>query len=140
MGDRPLPESYRDSVQDGQLACTTCHDLTVQCRLPYKPHRSLNTGFIRDRSSPDTSEHCYGCHDETEYEKPNPHEMEAGEPAEPTCTLCHASMPVVDETGWLAVDFNMPDALNDACLGCHNIRPHPGKCTARHATTPTTMS
>ena len=68
VGDRPLPESYRDPVQYGQLVCTTCHDLTVQCRLPYKQYRSLNTGFVRDRSSPDTSEHCYGCHDEAEYE------------------------------------------------------------------------
>jgi len=130
VGDQPMLESYRDSVQDGQLVCTTCHDLTVQCLSPDKLYRFMNPGFVRDRSSPDTSAHCYGCHDESEYEKLNPHEMEAGEPAEPTCLLCHASMPVADQRGWLPVDFNMPDALNDACLGCHNIRPHPGSSIA----------
>lgn len=130
VGDRPLPESYRESVQDGQIVCTTCHDLTVQCLSPYRPYRSLNSGFIRDRSSADTSEHCYGCHEDSGYERLNPHDLKAGDPAELTCLLCHASMPVADEEGWLAVDFNMPDAFNDACLGCHNIGPHPGNSIA----------
>ena len=126
LGNQPLPESYRDSVQEGQIVCTTCHDLTVQCLLPHKAYRTINHGFIRDRSSADTGEHCYGCHDDSGYEKINPHEIEAGYAAEPTCLLCHASMPVADENGWLAVDFNIPDSLNGVCLGCHNIRPHPG--------------
>jgi len=130
VGGQPMLESYRNSVQDGQLVCTTCHDLTVQCLSPGKPYRIVNPGFVRDRSSPDTSEHCYGCHDDSEYEKLNPHEMVAGDPAKPTCLLCHASIPVADERGRLVVDFNMPDKLNDTCLGCHNIRAHPGRSIA----------
>jgi len=131
VGDQALPESYRDSVPDGQLVCTTCHDLTVQCLSPHKAYRFMNPGFIRDRSSADTSEHCYGCHDDSGYEKINPHEIEAGDAAEPTCLLCHGSMPVADGRGWLAVDFNIPDSLNGVCLGCHNIRPHPGSPVPR---------
>jgi hypothetical protein len=130
VGAQPLLESYRDAVQDGQIVCTTCHDLTVQCLSPHKAYRFVNPGFVRDRSSADTNEHCFACHDESGYKKLNPHEMEAGDPAEPTCLLCHASMPVADERGWLAVDFNMPNTLNDACRGCHNVRPHPGMSSA----------
>jgi len=39
--DQPSLQSYRDSVQDGQIVCTTCHDLTVQCLSPHKAYRSI---------------------------------------------------------------------------------------------------
>jgi len=124
--DHPMPDSYREALKDGQLACTTCHDLTVQCLSPHKSYSFTNPGFIRDRRSRNRAENCFGCHDSSGFERLNPHAMDTGDPAQPMCTLCHATMPVQDEQGWLAVDFNMRDALNDACLGCHKVEPHPG--------------
>jgi len=124
--DHRMPDSYREALQDGQLACTTCHDLTVQCLSPSRSHSFANPGFVRDRTSRNRGEQCFECHDASGYEKLNPHAMEAGDPAQPTCTFCHASMPVKDERGWLSVDFNVPGSLNDMCLGCHTIQPHPG--------------
>lgn len=125
-GEFAMSESYRESLKDGQVVCTTCHDLTVQCLSPNKQQRFVNPSFIRDRSSPDTSEQCYQCHEKSGYERLNPHRRDAGDSAEATCLLCHAHMPEADDTGWIAVDFNMQGSLNEICLGCHNVRPHPG--------------
>jgi len=125
-GDHPMPDSYRAALKDGQLACTTCHDLTVQCLSPHKSYSFNNPGFIRDRNSRNRAENCFECHDTTGLERLNPHAMHTGDRAQPMCTLCHASMPMQDERGWLAVDFNMRDSLNDTCLGCHKVEPHPG--------------
>ena len=124
--DHPMPDNYRAALKDGQLACTTCHDLTVQCLSPSITHSFANRGFIRDRTSRNRGEQCFGCHDASDYEPLDPHALEAGNPTQPTCTLCHASMPVRNEQGWLSVDLNMSGRLNDMCLGCHRVEPHPG--------------
>ena len=58
--------------------------------------------------------------------KLNPHQMEAGNPPQPTCTFCHATMPVKDESGWVSVDFHVEGSLNEMCFGCHRVSPHPG--------------
>ena len=125
-GDHPMPDSYRANLRDDNLACTTCHDLAVQCLSPHPSYSLTNPGFIRDRSSRNRAEHCFECHDRAGYEQLNPHVMEAGDPAQPTCTFCHATMPLKDERGWISVDFNVPGSLNDMCRGCHNVQPHPG--------------
>ena len=125
-GDHRMPDSYREALQDGQLACTTCHDLTVQCLAPQRSYSFTNPGFVRDRKSRSRGEQCFECHDAAGYEQLNPHVMETGYPAQPTCTFCHATMPQKDERGWISVNFNMPESLNDMCLGCHRIQPHPG--------------
>jgi hypothetical protein len=52
--------------------------------------------------------------------------METGNPPQSTCTFCHATMPVKDENGWVAVDFHVEESLNDICFGCHRVAPHPG--------------
>ncbi len=124
--DHPMPDSYRAALKDGELACTTCHDLTVQCRSPSRSHSFANRGFIRDRKSRNSGEQCFECHDASGFEPLNPHALEAGDPAQPMCTLCHASMPVQNGPGWQPIDLNMTGRMNDMCLGCHRVQPHPG--------------
>jgi predicted CXXCH cytochrome family protein len=125
-GDHRMPDSYRAALKDGMLSCTTCHDLTLQCLNPSESYSYQYPGFLRDRSSHNTGEHCFECHNAAGYDKLNPHVMEAGDPAQPTCTLCHANMPLKDDNGWISADFNMPGNLNDVCFGCHRVAPHPG--------------
>lgn len=125
-GAHPMPDSYRAALKNGQLACTTCHDLTVQCLNPSRSYSFSNPGFIRDRKSRSRGEQCFECHDAAGYERLNPHVMEAGDPPQPTCTLCHTTMPLKDERGWISADFNMAGTLNDMCRGCHRVQPHPG--------------
>jgi hypothetical protein len=125
-GEQQMPDSYAGALDDGRLVCTTCHDLTVQCLAPSRSYSFMNPGFVRDRMSRERGEPCFRCHDGEGFERLNPHAMQAGDPAGPTCTLCHATMPAKDERGWLAVDFNVSRSLNDLCTGCHKVAPHPG--------------
>jgi hypothetical protein len=126
LGEIEVPDSLAGSLKAGKLTCTTCHDLSVQCLNPKRSASFINRGFIRGRQSRNRGEFCYQCHEEADYEMLNPHQMEAGDPAQPTCTFCHATMPVRDERGWLSVDFHVEGSLNDLCFGCHRVAPHPG--------------
>jgi hypothetical protein len=126
VGDMNMPEAYAENLVDGRLVCTTCHDLTVQCLSPSVSYSFMNPGFVRDRVSRSRGEDCFRCHETSGFEKLNPHVMNAGNPEQPTCTLCHASMPAKDEHGWLPVTFHLARSLNDLCTGCHAVKPHPG--------------
>lgn len=121
-----VAESHAASLRDGDIVCTTCHDLTLQCLNPGRSHSYVNPTFLRDKKSRNPADYCYQCHDASKYEKLNPHVLQAGEPDRSTCTLCHVSMPLKDEKGWISTDFIMTDNLNDICFGCHRVAPHPG--------------
>ncbi|MDH5344881.1 MAG: hypothetical protein OEW59_03890 [Gammaproteobacteria bacterium] len=122
-GDIAIPDSYRVALQDGRVACTTCHDMKVQCLAPSPSYRFMNAGFLRERASTETSEHCYSCHNDSGFEKLNPHDSSD----EGACLLCHTGVPKQNAGGsWVAVDLNMRHDLNDTCRGCHKVRPHPG--------------
>lgn len=120
-----LPEQFRASLKGGEVVCTTCHDVVYQCDHPTKPYSFMNPGFLRDRKSPESSEYCSSCHETTEYKKLNPHLGVAGAPPRPSCLLCHSEFPAAGPTGNLVVEFNMQHDLDDACKGCHVVRPHP---------------
>jgi len=125
IGDLPIDEKLRVSLKDGQIVCSTCHDIVYQCERPRVQYSFENPGFLRDRTSRKTGEYCFKCHDSAEYERLNPHPGIAGTPPRRTCTLCHESIPELSEDGELKPAFNMRHDLNDACRGCHNVRPHP---------------
>jgi predicted CXXCH cytochrome family protein len=121
-GDLRIPDSYRAALHNGHVTCTTCHELKVQCLAPSQSYRFMNPGFIRERSSSETSDHCYTCHEAGGFEKLNPHDAEG----DTSCILCHATKPTRGPDGkWFPVNFVMRDDLNDTCRGCHPVRPHP---------------
>ena len=120
-----IADGLLGSVKDGQVVCSTCHDIVHQYERP-KPHYALqNRGFLRDRTSRTATDYCFKCHDSTALEKLSPHSGVAGSPSRPTGLLCHENLPAIDATGGLNVAFNMKHDLNDACRGCHDTRPHP---------------
>ena len=125
VGNVTVADKLQSSLKDGQLVCSTCHDIVYQCERP-RMHFSLqNRGFLRDRTSRQAGDYCYKCHDQSAYAKLNPHAGVAGSPPRQTCLLCHESVPETSATGELVVNFNMQTDLNDACRGCHDTPPHP---------------
>ena len=120
-----LPDNYVAALAGGRVVCTTCHDLTFQCKHPNPAYSYQNPGFLRDRVSHNSGDQCFECHDPTGYEKLNPHAGAVGTPPRETCLLCHESKP--DSTGVAVreVTFNMRHDLNDTCRGCHVVAPHP---------------
>lgn len=121
-----IPDTFLPSLKNGQVVCTTCHDLAYQCLNPNPGYRGRNYGFVRGRETRVRADACFLCHERDAVAQLNPHEMQAGDPPQPTCILCHASMPARDGIGWLAVDFHAEDSLNAICTGCHPVGPHPG--------------
>jgi predicted CXXCH cytochrome family protein len=128
-GDVAIADSLTGSLKNGQVVCTTCHDIVFQCERPKAHFRLQNTGFLRDRTSRESGDYCLKCHETTGFERFNPHTGVAGSPAKPTCELCHAAIPHTDEEGALVVAFNMEQDLNQTCQGCHVSRPHPRSMT-----------
>jgi len=114
----------RPAMTEGQVVCGTCHDITYQCTHPTRQYSLHNPGFLRNRTSRETGDYCFQCHEQSGYEKLNPHKGAASSPG-PTCLLCHETNPDVIVTGRPEVNFNMQHDLNDACRGCHVVRPHP---------------
>lgn len=120
-----IPQSLSSSLKDGQVVCSTCHDITYQCERPKLHYSFQNPGFLRDRKSVKAGDYCTKCHVVSDYSKLNPHQGVVGNPPRPTCGLCHEDLPRTGDEGDLVVKFNMHQDLNDTCRGCHVVRPHP---------------
>lgn len=125
VGDMRVPDYYGKVLERGRITCTTCHDLTFQCKNPNIAYRLQNPGFLRNRVSRATSDQCFECHDDRQFTALNPHVGASGDSPEPTCLLCHERLPQSTETDVADVSFNMQDDLNDMCRGCHDVKPHP---------------
>jgi hypothetical protein len=124
-GDMTIDESLAPALNDGQVVCSTCHDVVYQCKHARIEYSYQNPGFLRNRTTRRTGEYCLKCHDGSAYEALNPHKGVAGDPPKATCALCHAGVPESDRTGAIRTSFNVEHDLNDTCRGCHNVRPHP---------------
>ena len=125
IGDLAVPDYYRAAMQNDRITCRTCHDITFQCNNPNVAYSLQNPGFLRHRVSHDTADQCFECHDTQRYAALNPHAGAIGDPLESTCLLCHGPVPQSTASGGSDVTYNMPRDLNDMCLGCHDVRPHP---------------
>ena len=133
MGDLEAPETFRESLDDGAVTCTTCHDIVYQCKNARRQFSFQNPMFLRERKSLRTGEFCFNCHVVDDYKKLNPHTGVSGSSQSPTCLLCHATMPHAGDKGELVVNFNMQADLNTICVGCHDVRPHPSGMTFSRA-------
>lgn len=125
VGSVKIAESLQSSLKDGEVVCTTCHDIVHQCERPKQYYSLQNRGFLRDRTSHEAADYCFKCHEESAYSALNPHKGVAGDPQKATCPLCHTGIPESGGTGAIRASFNVERDLNDACRGCHNVRPHP---------------
>lgn len=130
-GDMEIDESLAPALKNGQVVCSTCHDVVYQCKHARVEYSFQNPGFLRDRTTRRTGEYCLKCHDASAYQALNPHYGAAGDPPRATCPLCHVGIPESDGEDGLRVSFNMQHDLNETCTGCHDVSPHPRNLFAR---------
>jgi predicted CXXCH cytochrome family protein len=136
-GDMKIDANLAPAIKNGQVVCSTCHDVAYQCKHARIEYSYQNPGFLRDRTTRRASEYCLRCHDASAYQALNPHEGVAGDPSRATCSLCHVGVPESDGKGGLHVAFNMQHDfimqydMNETCTGCHRVGPHPRNLFSR---------
>jgi len=122
-GAMGVDPSLAGALQEGEIACTTCHDLAIQCRGG-RDARYRNPAFVRGGPYRQTGEFCFQCHRSGDYKKLSPHrQVRRGEIQEGTCLFCHAAVPGQEQRR--AVEFRMRGDLDRQCTGCHPVAPHP---------------
>ncbi len=124
-----MPDDFKNSLQEGDVSCITCHDLTIQCTQERFPERKINPLFFRGGPYQTRTKLCYNCHDPKMYERYNPHDQitDEGELITKQCFYCHNTYPDRHKVRSIDdVSFNLAEDLKKLCTGCHPWRPHPG--------------
>jgi hypothetical protein len=116
---------FKVGVTDGQVGCTTCHEMQPHCARDVK-QRYRNPTFLRGAPYDYKGDQCFGCH-EGSYRQPSPHRQGRGTKfKENLCIFCHEIVPELNEAGdWMPVHFATDEPLSKLCSGCHNVGPHP---------------
>lgn len=110
-------------LQDGVLACVTCHDEPACDGLPKD---ARETDHFRDGPYRKPLDLCFRCHDREDYQRTDPHRdlrTKDGERNDAVCIFCHQGVPEDEqdeEVNTLRVD---PVEL---CKGCHAHQIHVG--------------
>jgi len=133
MIDR-IPGQY--PLQNGQIVCTTCHDIVFQCQ-----DKPLDRAFLKDqnflRGGPFKTETgiCFECHNIESYQRYNPHRQlnAQKEIITDTCLYCHSELP--DENQTSAKDARLIGDLKTLCVRCHMKEPRQD-FHAKHLRTP----
>jgi len=112
------------------IICTTCHNLTLQCKPAFKEQKFTNPKFFRNGPFESRSQLCFLCHDKNQYQRLNPHEQidDQGKLRPEKCRVCHAdSIERLEKvTDIDQLRFNAKKSLVTMCWGCHPWTPHPG--------------
>jgi hypothetical protein len=108
-------------LRNGKIACITCHDVFAQCRNG-KPNGAFKSGrnFLRGGPYKKQTTLCFKCHDNTKYEKFNPHNQldKNGKIITLKCLYCHKKVPDVKTEGFK--DVALIGGLGPLCVRCHH--------------------
>jgi Doubled CXXCH motif (Paired_CXXCH_1) len=113
-------------LENGMLTCSTCHDVTLQCRSS-QPTTWSKQRFLRgpDPSSP--LEFCFCCHVRQNNRRFNAHDqLEGGKPKVDTCIWCHTGVPDVESNSQENVSRDLRGKSTQICGNCHPVaKGHP---------------
>lgn len=124
-----LRERLQGTDRRPRLACTTCHDIRVQCRRENFRERRLRHAFLRGGPYRSRTGFCYACHPRKAYARLNSHaQVDAhGQVITNTCLLCHRKVPrQLPDGRTVDTELVVPDQYSQLCLNCHEVLPHPG--------------
>jgi hypothetical protein len=110
-------------LQDGMLACVTCHDEPACEGLP---KQARGADHFRGGPYKKTLDLCFRCHERSDYERTDPHRdlrTPDGDRNDAVCIFCHQGVPesAQDEV----VDTLRVDPV-ELCKGCHAHQIHVG--------------
>jgi len=110
-------------LQDGVVACVTCHDEPACDGLPKD---ARETDHFRDGPYRKALDLCFRCHDREDYQRTDPHRdlrTKDGERNDAVCIFCHQGVP--DDEQDEAVNTLRVDPV-ELCKGCHAHQIHVG--------------
>lgn len=113
-----IPDEF--PLKDGQVVCSTCHDIVVQCRDSQVDRIFLKEQkFLRGAPLPTKTSICFRCHDAENYQMYNPHDQltAKNEIIEEKCLYCHAEIPDSQKT--TLKDAKLIGNLQALCARCH---------------------
>lgn len=117
----PSPEKAEKIPNDfpldnGKLTCRTCHDIYGQCRK-----RLFGKNSLRGAPYEKRTDFCYKCHEETKYQKLDPHKQinDAGEVMIQKCLFCHEEKPEAAHATFK--DVKLIGDIEVLCQRCHMI-------------------
>lgn len=113
-----IPEEF--PLQNGEVTCSTCHDIFIQCR-DKPPEKILlkEQKFLRGAPYEETTTLCFKCHDVNQYRKYNPHKQLNAQKQieEKKCLYCHSNIP--DEKQTTYEDAKLLGNMEIICVRCH---------------------
>ena len=128
-----MDKGYQRSLKHsaGKISCSTCHDISLQCKASKSHQKLTNPKFFRSGPFESRSQPCYYCHDKKQYARLDPHKQLDinGKIKKQVCRICHAgSIDKLQQAKSIKeVEFHAPaDNLVSMCWGCHVWTPHPG--------------
>ncbi len=114
----------------GEVTCSTCHNLVLQCKLKRKKLQLTNPSFFRVGPFKTRTQQCYYCHDADLYQRASAHDQvdKKGSLKEKSSLTCHTgSIEQLKEAKSIEeVEFLSKGDLSSLCWGCHPQEPHPG--------------
>ncbi|MEJ2364056.1 MAG: cytochrome c3 family protein [Deltaproteobacteria bacterium] len=101
-------------LEKGKVTCLTCHDIYRQCQ-----ERSVEKYSLRGMPYRKTTDFCFKCHDESDYQMLNPHKQldEHGNIIVDKCLYCHTE--VLDVKKEHHEDPKLIGNLGPLCQRCH---------------------
>ena len=103
-------------LKGGEITCSTCHDLYLQCR-----ESPVKLSSVRGAPYTKRTDFCFKCHDEKDYVRLNPHNQidQNGAILTEKCLYCHLSTP--DEKTAVFGDIRLVGTVDELCRKCHVI-------------------
>lgn len=113
-----MPQDF--PLKNGELACSTCHDMYLQCQ--YSQFLPENRNFLRGGPYARRTDICFRCHNENQYTQLNPHAQlnASGLIISEQCLYCHPEKP--DENNATFENIKLIGDMKTLCQRCHNIK------------------
>lgn len=138
MMTKRIPPDF--PLKNGMLTCSTCHDVTLQCR-PSQPAAGPKRRFLRGADVSHPLEFCFRCHVRESNRPFNAHDqLEAGKPKVDACIWCHTGVPDVDSPSQEESSRALHKKSTGVCGNCHPVaKGHPNGGSHMGATPPEAM-
>ena len=138
MARQKIPSDF--PLDDGRLACLTCHDIAPDCET--KPPMSQSTpNRLRGGRLASPMLFCFCCHAEEDYRPFNSHDQLEGDKVKiDTCLWCHTSAPDVNVRREGEALSTLRRKSSEVCRSCHVVTEnHPTGGSHMGATPPREM-